>query len=337
MLKKIVIALFGLDAVIVVHELGHFVVCKLFHVFTPVFSVGFGPKLIGYKIGNTLFQLALLPLGGYVAIDPVSLATKNYVQKLAINLAGVTFNVIFAFILLAYLIRVMSKEKMVPIISEITPDSPAAKADLQLYDHIIALDHEPITDNTMGFFIEQLRQAPGQTLVFTIERKGYTHDFPITLATYHPVLGPHIGWLGASFKTIKVKPTNWWHVMSQAAATTKQFLSNMCSLMFNLWQKKNRKNIAGPIGIVTGSAHFMSQSLFVLWLAIINLNVAIFNILPIPMLDGGHILFDTIELFYGSPLPAELIQLINFIFFMLLLMFIILISIQDIATMRRKS
>jgi regulator of sigma E protease len=95
----------GLGLVIVVHEFGHFSACKLFNVKTPVFSVGFGRALVSMPIGQTTFQVAALPLGGYVLIDPEDLAAQSYVVKIIIMLAGIAFNFLFAGAIIMYLMH----------------------------------------------------------------------------------------------------------------------------------------------------------------------------------------------------------------------------------------
>ncbi len=98
-----IIGLLGLSMVVVIHEFGHFSACKWFNVGTPVFSVGFGPSLISTTINNTKFQLAALPLGGYVTIDPTDFDEQSYTHKLIIMIAGIIFNLGFAFIAFVYL------------------------------------------------------------------------------------------------------------------------------------------------------------------------------------------------------------------------------------------
>ena len=238
-IRSIILALLGLSLIIIVHESGHFLMCKLFDVKTPVFSVGFGPVLASYTINGTTFQLAALPLGGYVAIDPASLATKTYLQKLIINIAGIVFNIIFALLLLIYLM-----------------------------------------------------------------------------------------WL-----------TGQPNIILNGILTTYQLSRRMARAMFGMWRKEKRTEIMGPIGIVSSTTETQeaNQTVFMIWwLALINLNVAIFNLLPIPLLDGGHIALDTIEALYGKPLPPHLVGTINMIFLLLFLMLLFTVSMRDVRRLRKK-
>lgn len=238
-MRSILLALLGLSLIIVVHESGHFLMCKLFDVKTPVFSVGFGPVLASYTHNDTTFQLAALPLGGYVAINPESLATKPYWQKLLINIAGIVFNIIFALLLLIYLMWLTGQQNI--ILSGI-------------------------------------------------------------LATY-------------------------------------QLIMRMARGVFGMWKKEQRSEIMGPIGIVSSTAQTQdtNQTAFMLWwLTLININVALFNLLPIPLLDGGHIAMDTIEGLYGKPLPPHLVGNINLIFLLLFLTLLFWVSMRDVQRLRSK-
>ncbi len=96
---RILIGLGGLSFVIVIHELGHFIACKIFNVGTPLFSIGFGPRIVAYRLGTTLFQIALLPIGGFVTINEQQLDLQPYVVKATILLAGIAVNFAFAWII----------------------------------------------------------------------------------------------------------------------------------------------------------------------------------------------------------------------------------------------
>ncbi len=337
-IKGISLTLIGLSSVIIVHEFGHFLLCKLFQVITPVFSVGFGPRLIGYKIGDTLFQLALLPLGGYVAIDPASIATKPYIQKLLINVAGVSFNIIFAFILITLALYIISGRKITNIIEQVTPDSPAHQAGLHAGDAIIAYDDTPVDENLKNLLL-YIQQAPGQTTNLTIKRQSNTQVIPVMLGKVHPLFGPNIGYLGTSFIIEKTTRAPLSTVITQATETTNQLLTRFASIFVGLFKNKNRDQISGPVGMITTSSNIAQDNnatLFIMWLAFINLNVAFFNILPLPLLDGGHIAQDMIEALYGAPLPPTLMQIINLLFLFFFLLFIMHMTVRDIKRLHEQ-
>jgi len=189
-----IVGLAGLSLVILVHELGHFFAAKLFGVGVPIFSVGFGPRLFGYQIGQTVFQLAAIPLGGYVSMNPVDLAMQPYSYKMIIIFAGIVFNILFTYLVLVYLAW-HGKYQTIPIVDVVIPDSPAQKATLQKNDTFIAVDGEPLDDMTT--FLERITKSPEETITVTIERNNNKHTIPITLGAKDPTLGIRAGWLKA--------------------------------------------------------------------------------------------------------------------------------------------
>lgn len=115
---NVIVALAGLNLVILVHEFGHFIFCKAFNVGTPTFSVGFDPAITYHKFRGTKFQLGAIPLGGYVAINELDLARKSYPKKMAIIFAGILFNLIFGFLALYYLYAKKQRTKVPELLDE---------------------------------------------------------------------------------------------------------------------------------------------------------------------------------------------------------------------------
>src|SRR5271170_7782292 len=157
-------ALIGVGFLIGFHELGHFLFCKLFNIHTPSFSIGFGPKLISTRIGDTDFSLSAIPLGGYVEIagaaevgqgeqehayssDERSFARKPYYQKMLVMFGGIMFNLIFAYTAFIFLCS-FGLPATVPTIGTVQADSAAARAGLQSGDTIIAIDDFMVGNET---------------------------------------------------------------------------------------------------------------------------------------------------------------------------------------------
>ena len=324
----------GLSAVIIVHEFGHFVACKLFGVPTPVFSIGFGPQIFAFKLGTTLFQIAALPLGGYVAIAQKELAAQPYAAKLIILLAGILFNFLFALLVFIYL-ALRGKYHITPVIEQIIPDSPAQRADLQKGDTCLAVDHLPIDDATA--FVQAIMQSPGQTFTITIDRVGTTLEVPITIADNHPSFGKNVGWLGVSFKKIRIKPKSWLHALQEGTATLATLMRKLGTVSAAVFKKgKKRGGIVGPIGIIamTTQSLQLGFDFFLLMLALLSINVGIFNLLPIPFFDGGQIVRYTIEALLG-PIAPGIINIINILFLLLLIFLLVTITMRDIARIGR--
>lgn len=235
----IIVGILGLSAVIIIHELGHFIVCKLFGVGTPVFSIGFGPQLFSVKLFDTVFQIAALPLGGYVEIAPDSFATQPLLHKIIILLAGVLFNVMFSCALFLYLAT---------------------------------------------------RRQNNNELVHDSLRKNLTH-----------------------------------HTASAR------------SLFGSGFNKKEANQLTGPIGIIDmiQKSFTFGIDFFLFVLAILSLNIAFFNILPIPFFDGGKIAYITFEALVG-PLPESMLNSITQIFLYGMIMLLIFITVKDILRLQRR-
>ncbi len=331
----LIMGLVGLSFVIMTHEFGHFLTAKLFNVATPIFSVGFGPALLATKIGQTTFQIAAIPFGGYVAMSPTDLAAQPYVNKMIIILAGIFFNVIFAYLIMVYL-AMHGKYKMLPIITNIIPHSPAQESGLAVNDQIIAFNNSP-TGEDIQDFLQYVGTSPGKTITITVKRNQTTHDIPITLGTSHPILGPNVGWLGTKWQTVKIHQPTPWQALVEGKNTIRAMLQNLGGFTATTFKKSGRAGITGPIGIIVmiGRSLALSPQYFALILAVVSMNIALFNLLPIPFLDGGKALQYTIEALVG-PLPIGILNYITIIFLVLFLLLIFTVTVGDIKQLWKR-
>src|SRR5438445_1060558 len=236
----------GISLIIIIHEIGHFLFAQFFNVPTPYFSLGFGPTLYALPIGKTTFKLALLPFGGYVEMDPETLNNLSYVPKMLIIFAGILFNLIFAYgILFYYALR--NQSVLTPIISTITPHSPADRASLQPNDIIVACNHQPINENA-DLITKTIASSAQQTIILTIKRNNTAQDITIALNSAHPLFGKNAGWLGITLKEKNVGRPSLSSALQKGheqCATTLQEMGNAASKMMS---RKNQKNvIMGPI------------------------------------------------------------------------------------------
>jgi regulator of sigma E protease len=178
-----------LGVLIFVHELGHFLVAKAFGVHVEKFSLGFGPKMVGKKIGDTLYQIAIIPLGGYVKmlgenpdeVDevPESEKARSFHHKpvgvrFLIVLAGVGFNFLFAYVVFTALLAGHGIEHLKPIVGRMAPDSPAAAAGLAPGDEIVAINGRAV--KYFDQIQEKAQESRGQTLELTVARGQRTFN-----------------------------------------------------------------------------------------------------------------------------------------------------------------
>lgn len=302
-----------LSFLIFFHELGHFLAARFFGVHVEVFSIGFGKKVFSKMVGKTEYCLSLIPLGGYVQMkgqddrDPtkVSYDTDSYNTKapwkrIIILFAGPFANFLLAF-LLFLAIGSMGVTKFAPIIGKISPNSPALEVGLQENDRIVMIN---------GVFIEgwdevsQLIQESTGKLEVKIERLGSVQTFLLNpkINEYQNMFGEtkHKKMIGIapSGKTIEVVygiselPSFAWQ---QTVKSTTLILTSLQKLVEGV---VSPKELGGIISIVQVTSEASAAGLVALFAltALISVNLGVLNLLPIPALDGGHIMFNVYEL-----------------------------------------
>ena len=312
----------GIGSLIFFHELGHFLFCKLFNVYTPTFSIGFGPVLWSRNIGTTKFTLCAIPLGGYVEIagmadeqsttEPQTIpfseslfSDKTYYQKFLIMMGGILFNIGFAYkiALLTYLVGAPGSVLLYPEtttnkIKRIAPDSIAAHNDLQAEDVILGFNETPLTQSS-SLFLAYLKTKP-TSLALRIERNGHEMEIKnITLDGEKP--------LGIILETQKLNPLSLTEAFVQAFYTTYRWLHDTAYGLIHIIQKADFSSAGGPVKIISMISNSASDGIliYLLFLAIISINLAVFNLLPIPILDGGQLLLVTLETIIGRQLPYK--------------------------------
>lgn len=348
---NVIYAAIALGLLVLVHEFGHFLVARLANVKVLVFSLGFGKKLLVYKKGETEYALSAFPLGGYVKMlgesgddeIPEAEAHRSYsnkppLVKMAIAFAGPFFNILFAAFLF-YLIFVTGFPVLRPIVGDVIKDSPAAQAGLTKGDVI-----ERIEGNTVSEWTDlQNRVASSELkpLRFAVKRDGKTFEVNITPKETEDknIFGETI-----NRKMIGVGPSGETIVQREGpfAALPKAVLRtyNICELtvvgLVKLVQGSiSSKNIGGPILILqtAGKTAREGKSTFLNFMAIISINLAIVNILPIPILDGGHMLFYAIELVTRRQISQKTVEMAQKVGIVILVMIMAFAFYNDIARM----
>ncbi len=342
-----VAALAGLGFLIGFHELGHFLFCKLFKIRTPSFSIGFGPRLISKKIGETEFTLSAIPLGGYVEIagaaemaqgeqkdahatDTHSFAVKPYYQKLLVLLGGIIFNLMFAYFAVI-LLCMLGIPKSIPIIQTIIPDSAAERAQLQPGDKIIAINNQT-TENNLEKTLSLIVPLANQESSITINRGGQEMVVPITFGTKFDTNGKEIGSMGITFEREKTPGLPILQAIPQGIILTNTYIKETAKGFKTIFAKRDVSAVQGPLSIISLIMEGIKQnfSVFLLLLALISISLAVFNLVPLPILDGGQILFYTIEAIIGRPLPVKVKEYIHLGSWILILALIVYLSAQDI-------
>jgi membrane-associated protease RseP (regulator of RpoE activity) len=319
-----------LALLIVVHELGHFLAARLQGIHVNRFSIGFGPVLLKYQGKQTEYAIRAFPLGGYVgfpdddpdseipADDPNLLKNRPVLDRAIVISAGVIANLIFAYLVfVAQFGAVGVPEKFnfqpgVVIPEVIAQDSPAAQAGVKAGDIIVAVNGEPLgaSEASIRDLMETIRANPGQPLTFAIDRGEQKLDISVTpkvdkdgIAKIGVQLAPN-----GSISQYR-RPKGVGEVLTLAAdqfqETLKRTVQGFYTLITNFSAVADQ--VAGPVKIVEQGAGMVksnANSLFP-FTAIISINLAIINILPLPALDGGQLAFLLVEAFRGKPLPSR--------------------------------
>lgn len=320
-----IVSLVVLSALIFFHELGHYLVARYNGVYVEVFSIGFGKKLFSFKAFDTQWSISAIPLGGYVkmkgqddadptkkSFDADSYNTKTPLQKIAILLAGPFANFLLAFVLY-FAIGLGGPKALSPVIGDVVKESPAELAGLKTNDRIQSINGVEIT--TWNDMAEHIASAEG-TIAVKILRNGYIESIALTpkMSETTDMYGDKIQrkmiGIGSAGVTHELD-LNFSQTLSYAYEQTL-FASTMIftGLKKLIVGEVPTKDLGGVISIVkltsdATSAGWMSVLFFA---ALISVNLGVLNLLPIPALDGGHIMFNLYE-FFTKRAPNEEILL----------------------------
>ena len=319
---------------VIPHEWGHMTVARWCGVKINEFSVGMGPLIFKKKKGDTQYSLRLLPLGGYCAMEgeeesvdsPTSYSSKTNPQKIAILLAGVTMNIIIA--VLAVTISLCIAGVVTNSLDSVVPGSPADKAGLQAGDKIIAINGE--NTGTWEKVVEGISSSEeGATLEVTYKRGNETGKVSVT-PEYSEETGTYmIGIVAGTTKDfltcVRLAPVTTWELNKSLIESFKLLFTGHVS----------RNDIAGPVGLVkiVDTAADYGIAPYLMLLAIVSLNLAIFNLIPIPGLDGGKIFFILLKIISGGRINDDMEYKATVIGMIVLLTLFALITLNDVMNL----
>lgn len=350
----ILLGFLGMGFLIGFHELGHFLFAKLFNIRVPSFSLGFGPVLLSTKFGETDFCLSAIPFGGYVEIagagevgqgeqkeahatDSRSFAVKPFYQQLMVMLGGILFNLAFAYAAMIIIFMAgIPKTPLMPnnhVIAAIQPDSAAEKGDLRSGDKIISINQEEIGENLQK--IQQIIQPLAlKEATIIVERDGEKITKTVLIGS-HPT--EEVGVLGAEFEFSSTPPHSFKDAIYMGIATCNMWIKQTFEGFATLFSKKGGvtsfKRFAGPVAIIVMmiKSAVAGWQIFLLLLAIISINLAVLNLIPLPILDGGQILFYGIEALIRRPLPYKIREYIHIATWIMFIILFIYLTAQDIS------
>ncbi|MSP40379.1 MAG: RIP metalloprotease RseP [Deltaproteobacteria bacterium] len=319
---SIVAAVVGLGVLIVFHEFGHFLVAKLSGVGVLTFSVGFGPKLFVRKKGETEYALSALPLGGYVKMigenpdEEVaqadldrSFAHKSLLKRMAIVFAGPAFNLILAVLLLMVVYTFYGVPVMSTQINEIVKGTPAEKAGLLKDDRIVAIDGKAVKewDELSG----TIKASGGKMLNLQVQRGNETLNISVQPERKE---GRNVfnerkdDWLIGISSRVTIEKGKAGLAIVRAVYQTYDY-SKLTLQAFGkmLMGDVSPRNIGGPIMIAQMAGQQAQEGFgsFLAFLAVLSINLGVLNLLPVPVLDGGHLLFFMVEAVIRKPVALR--------------------------------
>lgn len=338
---SVLIIFIGLSSLIVVHELGHFLVSRYFGLLIEEFGFGIPPRLIGKKWGETLVSLNWLPLGGFVRIYGErhddeksgidirrSFSHQLPWKKAVIIGAGVLMNFVFGWLLIS-LVHMIGLPQSV-LITEVRENSLAQKAGLLINDQLADF-------KSNGEFISFVEVNKGKSVLLKIKRGDAVLEIPITPRLEAP---EGEGNLGIAIAETGISKTGFWPALGRGFLNALEVIAGIFLALGRLFagifiNPEILESFIGPIGIVNIAVQATKLGIanFLQLLAVISLNLAVFNILPIPALDGGRLLFLLIEKIKGSAIKPKTEMIFNGVGFAFLLTLILAVTVKDVLTL----
>jgi len=330
----ILIGILGIGFIIGFHELGHFLFGKLFKIKTPAFSIGFGPKILQKKIGETNFSISAIPLGGYVESDQKSFESKPYYQKMIVLGGGIAFNLLFAYIVFCALFalglpntRYIYPINTIPKIQNVEKSSEIEALGLQPGDQIIAIEGQDIENKTTLLFLK-LKEAERKEARLHIERNGKKQDITANAQK----LVQAFAQMKITFVFSNKKGKGIFDSIKKGIKLTNAYIMMTLAMFKNMVVKQDTSSVGGPVLIISETIKGAGQGLktFLLLLAIISVSLAILNLIPLPILDGGQALLYTIEAITRTKLSEKTREVIFLASWILMLSLFVLITARDI-------
>ena len=355
-LRTIILFFIIFGVVVISHEMGHFLLAKAGGIHVVEFAVGMGPTLLSFQKGDTKYSLKLFPIGGACMFEgedglnagegeasPGAFPNANVWKRISTVLAGPLFNFILGFfIALALVSLIMSGEDggiRIPVATQVVENGAAAEAGMQDGDHILSLNGEKIYLYQELVLFNAVYHYQGGEVKVVYERDGQQATAYVT-PRYDETYGRYMfGFVNQDFARPKGLDTlkyAWYHVRFYMKYTYK-------SLKLLLSGRVSRKDVAGPVGIANMVGETYEAARAYGWKDVVEsmlditllltVNLGILNLLPIPALDGGRLVFLLIEVVRGKPVPPDkegLVHFVGLMFFMILMVFVFFNDIANV-------
>jgi len=339
-----------LGILILVHELGHFLIAKACGVGVERFSLGFGPRLIGKKVGITDYCISAFPIGGYVKMVgekpdselsleeiPLSFSHKNVYKRIMIVAAGPIFNILLSVLIFFSFFVIYGLPVLTTQVGEVRKGMPAHEAGVKAGDRIVSIDGRRLT--RWEDMVEVIQNSNGRPLCFEIHRGDNVIYLNVVPRMVHSTnlfgerIEKYIVGISAAgtFVTKRINP--WKAIVEGVNQTWKIARLTILSVIKLVKGTLSMKTLGGPIMIAQLAGEQARAGLLnlIFFTALLSVNLAIINLLPIPVLDGGHLLFFLIEAAIRRPLSVKMREIAQQIGIALLIMLMVYVFYNDIT------
>ena len=332
----IIIAIFVFGFMIFIHELGHFIFAKKFGVAINEFSIGMGPKIVS-KTGKDgiCYSLRLFPIGGFVAMvgedeesdNPNAFNKKPAWQRFIIIAAGACMNLLIGIIIMTAL-TVSTPKYGTTVIGDFIENSISNESGLMVNDKIIKVDGASVhTANELSY---EIMRSGYQPIKVTVIRDG--EKITLDNVKFPTIVSQGVTFGNMDFRVYGEKRT-FSTVIKNSFYSCKSTIKMIWDSLYDLIRGRyGVEQVSGPIGVtgaISQAAKTSAYSLFYM-VVVISINLGIFNLLPIPALDGGSLFFLLIEIIFRKPIPTKIESAIKATGFMLLMALVVFVSFKDV-------
>ena len=334
----ILATIFVFGIIVFIHEFGHFITAKASGMRVDEFAIGFGPAIAKKRKGETLYSIRAIPLGGYNKIagmdpeeplDDRSFLNKPVWKRFIVIAAGAVFNFLLAIVIffMIYAVNGIQTPSMEPVVGNMMSNSPAMTAHMTVNDRIVSINGKPVNEWTD---ISKSLQGTANTLVpIVVNRDGVNQELTVIPEAVgndgRAVIGIN--------PVMNSMPLNVAEAVVQSLHTTGFVLVSMVDSIWSMITGHTNAELAGPIGVaqMAGQVAESGFANLLQFTALLSLNLGVINLLPIPALDGGHLIVLIIEGITRRRLPAKALQYIQMTGIVILLALFVYATTHDIS------
>ncbi len=326
---------------IMIHELGHYTAGRLLKFDIYEFAIGMGPKIFSKKKNGIAYSLRAIPFGGYVAFDNAESIEKGELnfhknpiwKRIIVILAGPIMNIVTAYVLVVILLTAVGvPDKSIPVVGTVTKDTPAYEAQLEVGDEFITANGQSINGNyeKLNEIVSASKDTPVE---FVIDRDDQMLDITIQPRYMEDSDRYMIGITLANSKLT----VPFGQAITKGFSYSVTLIKELLGFLFRLVTRgEGAGDVAGPvgsIGIIANTARTQDFSYFLNLIAFISMNLGVFNLLPVPPLDGSKLILFGVEAIRKKPLSIEKEGLIQMIGFGLFILLAVVLTYKDIVRM----